>query len=385
MGPSREATKSTAVGGLPAGGMPTGANYRTIVYTVPLLKLSYASTMMFYLGILLPRFSMAAFYFTLFPEGMKLRKALYAVTVYMGLCVITIVLVMTCYCIPISLNWSMTSQCYAISAPPPFTLFWVITMVCDVALFALPFFLFPKLSLRAAQRFALVGVFLVGAITIIVSIARYISIKATKDLGTICIWSVAEFACSIIVVCLPSLKVFFHGAINSLRQTDNSYPETDSRPKKRTWPFFSFSDQGSTIRENGTTLSTRFSSIVDQFISRQSEPTTMSIPRAAADSPIIPSFKDVGHLLDGENGNDISQIELSSMDSQQQNRRPSEFQIYKTNDLQFDVHIHNRNGANSCEPHGSSSNSYNQNSSPPCTTVEYFPGGKTPFETKIWV
>lgn len=61
--------------------------------------------MLFYLGILLPRFSMAAFYFTLFPKGMRLRKALYAVTAYMGLCVVTIIVMMTCYCTPISRNW----------------------------------------------------------------------------------------------------------------------------------------------------------------------------------------------------------------------------------------------------------------------------------------
>lgn len=72
------------------------------------------------------------------------------------------------------------------------------------------------------------------------------------------------------------------------------------------------------------------------------------------------------------------------MDRQQQeSRRPSELTIFKTNDLQLDVHIHNENGGGSCERRGSEFDT--QRNSPPCTTVEYVPGGKTPFETKIWV
>lgn len=68
-------------------------------------QISFAGSVLFYLGLLLPRFSIAAFYFSLFPEGTALRKALYMVIVYMGFCALTILLVLFCFCTPLSTNW----------------------------------------------------------------------------------------------------------------------------------------------------------------------------------------------------------------------------------------------------------------------------------------
>lgn len=169
------------------------------------------------------------------------------------------------------------------------------------------------------------------------------------------------------------------------RGADKDISSPSNRSKTKAFPFsdlFSSHDHDSAIRENRSTISTRFSSILDQFVDRQNDQSASS-PRAREDSPIIPSFnKDIFRLSEAES-HSVSNLELSNIEQHQQGRRPSELTILKTNDVQFDVHIHSQSGENSCERRAGGNDS--RNNPPPCATVEYVPGGKSPFETKVWV
>ncbi|KAH7166658.1 hypothetical protein DER46DRAFT_503403 [Fusarium sp. MPI-SDFR-AT-0072] len=75
--------------------------------------------------------------------------------------------------------------------------------------FCFPFFVLKHLTLRTEQKLGLVGVFSLGAITMSVSLARFIISNAADyqldepSGNTLCM---AEMATAVVVVCLPGLK-----------------------------------------------------------------------------------------------------------------------------------------------------------------------------------
>ncbi|KAJ3539895.1 hypothetical protein NM208_g5301 [Fusarium decemcellulare] len=141
-----------------------------------------------------------------------LRKALYASTAYLVCCLIASFLLVTLISNPISNNWSIENQLEsAWNSYTNFVVQWCLNFSTDLLLFCFPFFLLPHLKLRKEQKIGLVGVFSLGAITLTVSLARFIAYNVT-DFGlddasgnTLC---TAEMTTAVIVVCLPGLKKF---------------------------------------------------------------------------------------------------------------------------------------------------------------------------------
>ncbi|KAJ4246031.1 hypothetical protein NW762_013776 [Fusarium torreyae] len=88
---------------------------------------------------------------------------------------------------------------------------WSLNFSTDLLVFFYPFFLLKHLSLRKEQTLGLIGVFSLGAITLIVSLSRFIAYNATDfeledEIGNIL--STAEMSTAVIVVCLPGLRRF---------------------------------------------------------------------------------------------------------------------------------------------------------------------------------
>ncbi|KAI4906997.1 hypothetical protein J4E90_009891 [Alternaria incomplexa] len=75
---------------------------------------------------------------------------------------------------------------------------WTLNFGTDLLLFGLPFFIFNCLKLRRRQKVGLVGIFSLGAITMAISLARFIVYNMDYD--------IADADGTIIVVSLPSLK-----------------------------------------------------------------------------------------------------------------------------------------------------------------------------------
>ncbi|EGU84467.1 hypothetical protein FOXB_05022 [Fusarium oxysporum f. sp. conglutinans Fo5176] len=79
----------------------------------------------------------------------------------------------------------------------------------DLILFCFPFFILKHLTLRTEQKLGLVGVFSLGAITMSVSLARFIISNAADyqlDYPSGNALCMAEMATAVVVVCLPGLK-----------------------------------------------------------------------------------------------------------------------------------------------------------------------------------
>ncbi|KAH7129062.1 hypothetical protein EDB81DRAFT_888829 [Dactylonectria macrodidyma] len=184
-----------------------------VVNSVAYLKTVFIAEYFFDIGIYWPKLSITTFYWFLIPQVFRtLRRALYANTVYLVCCLIAAILIVTLITNPISNNWSIENQLE--SAWNSYTVFvvqWCLNFSTDLLLFCFPFFLLPHLKLRREQKIGLAGVFSLGAITLTVSLARFIAYNVT-DFGlddasgnTLC---TAEMTTAVIVVCLPGLKKF---------------------------------------------------------------------------------------------------------------------------------------------------------------------------------
>jgi hypothetical protein len=184
-----------------------------LVDSVEYLKIVFVAQYFFDIGIYLPKISITLFYWNLIPRiSGRLKNALMAVSIYLGCCLTATVLTDTFICQPITDNWSIPNQLKSTwNSYAAFVIQWVLNWSTDLVAFLYPFFLLKHIALRKEQKLALVGVFSLGAITLLVSLSRFIAYNATDfeledESGNIL--STAEMSTAVIVVCLPGLRRF---------------------------------------------------------------------------------------------------------------------------------------------------------------------------------
>ncbi|KAH7246678.1 hypothetical protein BKA59DRAFT_201479 [Fusarium tricinctum] len=221
-----------------------------VVNNVAYLKTVFIAEYFFDIGIYWSKLSITTFYWFLIPDIFQsLRKALYLIAAYLVCALVASILTDSLITQPISNNWSIEHQLEsAWNSYPAFCVQWSLNFSTDLLLFCFPFFILQHLTLRKEQKFGLVGVFSLGAITLIVSLARFIAYNVT-DFGlddavgnTLC---TAEMTTAVIVVCLPGLKKFIvrsksstntpnHG--NTSTQSGSGQSSNNHRFKPRTKP-----------------------------------------------------------------------------------------------------------------------------------------------------
>ncbi|KAF5024155.1 hypothetical protein F66182_3790 [Fusarium sp. NRRL 66182] len=197
------------------------------VNSVPYLKTVFVAQYFFDIGIYFSKISITLFYWTLIPRVMgPLRQVLLAITIYLGCSLVATILTNTLITRPISNNWSIENQMESLwNSYPAFCVQWGLNFSTDLLVFFYPFFLLKHLSLRREQTLGLIGVFSLGAITLIVSLTRFIAYNATDfeledEIGNIL--STAEMSTAVIVVCLPGLRRF----VGRSKSTTNSSAHT---------------------------------------------------------------------------------------------------------------------------------------------------------------
>ncbi|KAI4746905.1 hypothetical protein E4T44_15077, partial [Aureobasidium sp. EXF-8845] len=178
-----------------------------------------------------PKGTILALYFQVFPRTMPvLRTTLYIVTGCTVLCCCATFGLDTFYCHNITDNWYVnmtlkTDLCFMCRSALCFSLAsleegacstfeslrvfqadWAMEFATDIFIFALPFPLLRHLQLRQAQFYGLLLTFALGAITIAVSLGRFIFTEVGKSWNAVYIWSMIQMTVAIIVVSLPALK-----------------------------------------------------------------------------------------------------------------------------------------------------------------------------------
>ncbi|KAJ4026693.1 hypothetical protein NW752_001647 [Fusarium irregulare] len=202
-----------------------------IVESVEYLKIVFVAQYFFDIGIYFPKLSITLFYWSLIPRIMgRLRNALIGVSVYLCCCLVATILLDTLICQPISDNWSIPNQLKSVwNSYTAFVVQWVLNWSTDLVAFLYPFFLLKHISLRKEQKLALIGVFSLGAITLSVSLARFVAYNATDfeledESGNIL--STAEMATGVIVVCLPGLRRFIGRSKSPVQSSGPSGPSS---------------------------------------------------------------------------------------------------------------------------------------------------------------
>ncbi|KAF4334220.1 hypothetical protein FBEOM_11963 [Fusarium beomiforme] len=204
-----------------------------IIPTVDYLKAVWVAEYFFDTGIYWPKLSILTFYWYLIPDVFKsLRIGLYVITAYLMCCMITSILLNTLIARPISDNWSIENQLNsAWNSLPNFLTQWCLNFSTDLLLFCFPFFILQHLTLRREQKIGLVGVFSLGAITLSVSLARFIISNAADyqldepSGNALCM---AEMATAVIVVSLPGLKKLIMKSRTSTHATSRGYNSVQS-------------------------------------------------------------------------------------------------------------------------------------------------------------
>ncbi|CAJ0543596.1 Ff.00g038300.m01.CDS01 [Fusarium sp. VM40] len=202
-----------------------------VVNSVPYLKIVFVAQYMFDIGIYFPKISITLFYWTLIPRITgPLRNTLLGISVYLGCAMAATILTNTLICLPISDNWSIKNQLRSTwNSYAAFVIQWCLNFSTELLAFFYPFFLLKHIALRKEQKLALVGVFSLGAITLIVSLARFIAYNATDfeledESGNIL--TTAEMSTAVLVVCLPGLRRFI-GRSKTPTQSSRSNPASN--------------------------------------------------------------------------------------------------------------------------------------------------------------
>lgn len=182
---------------------------------VIVLKIIYMVTFPYYLSIWLIKGSILRFYYRLVPTKTKTRMMLHFTTVLTALCLVVVLLLNMLACMPLERNWTLPIDpahahaiCYAASTNGTYYFSVVSNFFTDALIFVIPFSLIPALkSMPRLQLVGLISTFSLGLVTLILLIIRAVLIRVDRQFALVAIMSAVEFCTSMVVACMPALKV----------------------------------------------------------------------------------------------------------------------------------------------------------------------------------
>lgn len=198
---------------------------------IRVLKVIYASAIPYYINLWMVKFALLGFYYRLVPRGGYLRYFLWATIIVCVVMIIVIVFINLFLCHPISLNWALNAEigapdtCYSSTAVKPFVVSVVTNLITDIAIFIIPFPLLPQLQLAGKQKLALCVTFSLGAITIVVCIARAVAIAVSGNIAQVAILTAFECSTAMVVASMPAMRVLLK---QTVRKASNSQSRSRS-------------------------------------------------------------------------------------------------------------------------------------------------------------
>ncbi|KAF2838668.1 hypothetical protein M501DRAFT_1016759 [Patellaria atrata CBS 101060] len=196
-----------------------------LYYMVPrdqsshLLYVSWISLFFIYISLWAAKAAFLAFYHSLFHlQGRKFTIVLVCASVFTFLTFLLHMLLLTLWCAPISSNWNIDGKlCSAVHSIDSVTISTFTNIATDVIILLIPVSTLAGMSLTKTDYSSLLFVFLMGGISIVAALARFVTLKLVQHVPkanithTIDVWALVEIVASILAVCLPSLRVFVRG------------------------------------------------------------------------------------------------------------------------------------------------------------------------------
>lgn len=121
------------------------------------------------------------------------------------------------WCHPVSSNWSPEPGqhlCSAVHSISSVTISTFTNIATDFVILSIPISTLMATALGRKEKAGLVFVFLMGSVSIIAALVRFVTLKLVQSVPkasithTIDVWALVEIVSSIIAVCLPSLRTF---------------------------------------------------------------------------------------------------------------------------------------------------------------------------------
>lgn len=196
----------------------------TLYYGVPdalsghLLYVSWISLFFIYISLWSAKACLLAFYYGIFSlQGRKARLGLAAACVFTAATFLLHMFLIAFWCAPVSLNWSPPPGehlCSAVHSMSSVTISTFTNIATDIVILSIPISTLLATKLNRTQRAGLAFVFLMGSVSILAALVRFICLKLVQSLPrasithTIDVWALVEIVSSILAVCLPSLRTF---------------------------------------------------------------------------------------------------------------------------------------------------------------------------------
>jgi glucan phosphoethanolaminetransferase (alkaline phosphatase superfamily) len=200
------------------------ADPSTLYYGVPLeksghlLKVSWISLFFIYISLWSSKAAFLAFYYSIFSlQGKKARYGLAGACVFTAATFLLHMGLIAFWCTPISANWSPPPGehlCSAVHSMSSVTISTFTNIATDIVILAIPISTIMATKLGKTERAGLAFVFLMGSVSILAALVRFICLKLVQSIPrasishTIDVWALVEIVASILAVCLPSLRSF---------------------------------------------------------------------------------------------------------------------------------------------------------------------------------
>jgi hypothetical protein len=183
-----------------------------------LLYVSWISLFFIYISLWSAKAAFLAFYYSIFSlQGRKARWTLAGACVFTLLTFLLHMFLIAFWCTPISANWSPppgSHLCSAVHSISSVTISTFTNVATDIVILSIPISTLLATKLGRTERAGVAFVFLMGSVSILAALIRFICLKlvqATPKASishTIDVWALVEIVTSILAVCLPSLRSF---------------------------------------------------------------------------------------------------------------------------------------------------------------------------------
>ncbi|KAL1597789.1 hypothetical protein SLS60_008276 [Paraconiothyrium brasiliense] len=171
-----------------------------------------------YISLWSAKAAFLAFYYSIFSlQGTRAQIGLAAACIFTAATFLLHMFLMAFWCTPISLNWSPPPGehlCSAVHSMSSVTVSTFTNITTDLVILSIPISTLLASKLNRTQRAGLAFVFLMGSVSILAALVRFICLKLVQSIPrasithTIDVWALVEIVSSILAVCLPSLRTF---------------------------------------------------------------------------------------------------------------------------------------------------------------------------------
>jgi hypothetical protein len=254
------------------------ADPSSIYYGVPkdqaahLLYVSWISLFFIYISLWASKAALLAFYYSILSlQGCGTRIVLWTASGFTAATFILHMCLIAFWCAPISSNWNVEGHlCSAVHSINSVTVSTFTNVATDLVILAIPISTLITLKMGKAERTGLLFVFLMGSVSIIAALVRFVTLKIVEHVPraeithTIDVWALVEIVSSLLAVCLPSLRTFVRAhrpaSENGRRSSEKGSWRTSSQSTLRPTK-----NRGASISSEKSVVCSRSEEIEDHY------------------------------------------------------------------------------------------------------------------------